>query len=154
MSMIQRILAENRSEWEEMLILFQSQNNRARVQQENTTVTLHELNVSLSALYDRVMPYYGKARAYKDALERLVDRTIKGHTDGKNEASRRSGGIQACREFTVHYPQGEYTCNLFDLQDEWAFYFEQLDAIIRSIRFKADAKITNNSLLSLERNII
>lgn len=154
MSMIQRILAENRAEWDEMIILFNSQNMQARVQQENTTVTLHELNVSLSSLYDRVMPYYGKSRAYKDALERLIDRTIKAHSEGKNEAARRSGGIEACRAHVVQYPGTEYVCNLFDLQDEWSFYFEQLDAIVRSIRFKADAKITNNSLLSLERNLI
>ncbi|MBA4293844.1 hypothetical protein C0431_12850 [bacterium] len=152
--MIQRILAENRAEWDEMLVLFQSQNMQARVQRENSTETLHELNVALANLYDRVMPYHGKARAYKDALERLIDRTIKGYNEGKNEAARRSGGIQLCREYVVHYPNSEYVCNLFDLQDDWAFYFEQLDAIVRSIRFKSDAKITNNSLLNLERNLM
>lgn len=154
MSMIKRILSESAMEWEENIVLLSSLNSQARVQSENSHETLHELNVRLSELYDRLMPFYSRARAYNDALERLIDRTIKGETEGKNEAERRAKGIANCRTFIVQYPEVEYPCNLYDLRDQWAFYYEQLDSIVRAVRFKADAKITNNSLLSMESKLL
>ncbi|MGF0347664.1 hypothetical protein ACQR3P_28905 [Rhodococcus sp. IEGM1300] len=152
--MIKRILNESRMEWEENILLFNSLNMQARVSEENTPQTLHELNVRLSGLFDRVMPYYGRARAYNDVLDRLIDRTIKVESEGKNEAERRANGINACRKFIVHYPDTDYETNLFDLRDQWSLYYEQLDSIVKSLRFKSDAKITNNSLLSMESKLI
>lgn len=154
MSMLKRILSESAMEWEENILLFNSMNAQARVQPENSHQTLHELNVRLSELFDRLMPYYSRARAYNDALERLIERTVKGETEGKNDAERRAKGIATCRKYIVQYPEMEYECNLYDLRDQWAFYYEQLDSLVKAVRFKSDAKITNNSLLSMEAKLI
>ena len=148
--MIQRVVRENVPGWEQMVESFLHRNAQIRIDNENSTTKLFEFNQALAHLHDEVAPYYYRARAFKDALDKLIDRTIKGQLEGKNEAARRAAGIHTCQCFLI-----EGTAyNLFDYLDQWNHIELLLEGLMKSIKFKADAKITNNSLLNLERGLV
>lgn len=148
--MIQRIVRENILGWEQMVESLLNRNAQIRIDNENSTTNLFEFNQALAHLHDEVAPHYYRARAFKDALDKLIDRTIKGQLEGKNEGARRAAGIHACQFFLI----GNTQYNLFDYLDQWNHIELLLEGLMKSIKFKADAKITNNSLLNLERGLV
>lgn len=150
--MIERLFRENTPQWEVFIENFMTRNRNIVIRNENSVATLHEFNMALTHLHDEVCPYYYRARAYKDTLEKLIDRTIKSATGDnlKNESARRSHGINLCTNFEVN----GYSYNLYDYLDHWNYLESLLESLMKSIKFKADAKITNNSLLNIERSLI
>lgn len=150
--MIDRILYQNPNLWEERIDGFVARNREIRIKNENSTTNLFEFNQSLTHLHDEVCHDYYRARAFTDSLDKTIDRVIKsvGNDEGKNESARRAIGIGRCQTYTFN----GLVLNLYDLLDRWSYIEHVLDAIMKSIRFKAESKITNNSLLNLERSLV
>lgn len=150
--MIDRILYQNPNVWEERIDAYVTRNMNLRIKNENSPPILFEFNQQLSHLHDEVCYDFYRARAFVDGLDKTIDRIIKSveQDRGKNESARRAAGIRDCQ----NYIHNGSSVNLYDILDRWSYLEHVLDSLMKSIRFKADAKITNNSLLNLERNLV
>jgi uncharacterized protein YpuA (DUF1002 family) len=115
---------------------------------------LHNFNVRVNELFNRVIYDFARARRNKDAIERLVDNVLKDYYSGPNELARKAAGIQLAKSYPAPVEWGQETIDLFDLEDRFRFYFYSLDATVKSLAMKGEAKITNNSLLKLEKDLV
>ncbi|CDQ41905.1 hypothetical protein [Virgibacillus salexigens] len=155
---LHRLLLEDINEWERICEKLNEQNNNLKVPLENNTTTLHQFNMDLSDLFTEVNYYFGKARRNKDAISRIIENVLKDLYKGQNDLARKAAGIQLAQRYPVpdtakpYYP--EDFVNLFELEDQINAYYYALDAALKSLNHKASAKITNNSILNIERSLL
>jgi hypothetical protein len=150
MNMLQRLLNENLSEWMRIVAAYETDNRRLLVPADNSVETLHVFNVEINNLYTNAYYDYARARRNKDAIDRFLDAVLKDRYSGANEAARRGAAIEKAKE----YPFNDETIDLFELQDVFHHLYLMMDATIQTLKAKADSKVTNNSLLKLEKSII
>lgn len=156
--MLSRLLLEDKKSWDQTCEDLNLKNFSLRVPTVNDITTLHTFNVELSELFTLVQYHFNKARRNKDAIERIIENVLKDYYKGSNEAARRAAGLQYAQKYPIpesiaHFFETE-TVNLFTLEDEINGYYYSLDAILKSLHHKASAKITNNSLLNIERSLL
>lgn len=156
--MLKRLLLEDVNEWNELCKRLTEENFKLQVPVVNDTSTLHEFNCKLSNLFTEVQYYYNQARRNKDAIERIIEIVLRDYYKGKNDAARKAAGYQLAQKYPIpeeisHFYETE-TVDLFKLEDEINGYYYCLDAILKSLHHKASAKITNNSILNIERTLI
>lgn len=156
--MLKRLLLEDNHEWYQITETLIEQNKNLKVPMVNDTTTLHQFNVNLSELFTEVSYYFAKARRNKDAIERIIENTLKDYYKGPNDTARRAAGLQLAQNYPIPDDIQDYfstkTVNLFELQDQINGYYYALDAIIKSLHMKSGAKITSNSLLNLEKTLV
>jgi len=149
-----RLLQEDFTDWERLVSAYEEENKRLPVPAENNPSTLHRFNVAISDLYQRAQYDFARARRNKDAIERLIENVLKDYYRGPNEDARRGAGIQFARQYPAPDCWPTDTVDLFDLEDRFRYYYYSLQSTIRILEFKAEGKITNNSLLKLERDLV
>lgn len=152
MSVLERLLQENFSEWDHLVFQYEQTNRSLKVPAVEKTA-LHHFNVRVEEEYTKALYDFGRARRNKDAIQRLIKNVLEDFYRGQNEQARRAAGIQLARQFPApdNYPVS--TINLFDLEDRFVGYYYSLEATVKSLQAKSDAKITNNSLLNIENSI-
>lgn len=110
----------------------------------------------MNDLFTRAYYDFAKARRNKDAITRFIEAVLDDYYSGPNPQARKAGGIQYARAFPV--PSGvqwnEPTVNLFDVEDRFKDYFYRMEATIKILEAKAGAKITNNSMLKIDRSVV
>lgn len=149
---LERLLQEDFHEWENLLRTYEETNRSLKVPTVERTA-LHHFNQQVEEWYTRALYDYSRARRNKDAITRLIEMTLKDFYQGTNEAARKAAGIQYARSYPAPSFYPRETVNLFDLEDQFLFYYYGLEATVKSLQAKADAKITTNSLLNLEQAI-
>lgn len=133
---------------------FEMRNRQIKVPQENTPTTLHIFNMQLSELYTEVEYEFARVRAYKDAIERLIEATLKGAFTGKNEAERKANAYFYCQNYPTNGFSVDDKVNLFDLEYLISNHYNRLEASVKVLQAKSSAKITSNSLLNIERSLV
>lgn len=153
MYVLERLLSEDFNQWDELVAYYEQKNRTLKVPSVDKT-ELHHFNVQVEEEYSKAVYDYGRARRNKDAIQRLIENTLKDLYKGANEPARKAAGIQMAKNFPTpeNYPYP--TVNLFDLEDRFTGYYYALQATVQSLQAKADAKITNNSLLNVEQKVI
>lgn len=153
MNVLERLLQEDPAEWKRVIDQYESINKHLKVPPVEKTA-LHHFNVSVEETYTQALYDFGRARRNRDAIQRLLKNTLEDLYKGSNEQARKAAGIQFARAFPApdHYPLP--TVDLFALEDQFNEYYYSLEATIKSLQAKADAKITNNSLLNIESNVV
>jgi hypothetical protein len=153
MDILTRLLMESHTEWEILIQNYQQRNMNLKVPRDNSKDTLRMFNADLNDLYTEVEYDFARARRNKDAMERYLENVLDDYYGGSNPQARKAGGIQLARNFPAPEFYHEQTVNLFNLEDMFKWYYVSLQATIRSLQAKADAKITSNSLLNLEKSV-
>ena len=151
---LQRLLLEDFNEWENKLESFKQRNLSIKVPKENNLSTLHQFNCSINDLYTEVEHDFAIARTNRDAIDRLIKNVIDDHYSGSNDRARKAAGIQFAKKYPVKQFYHEDYVDLFELEYQFNKIYYSLDAVIKSLKAKADAKITSNSLLNIERSLI
>jgi len=149
--MIDRLLREPLDDWFLLVAHYETDNKKLPVPFDNSIENLYVFNSKLNELYTNCYYDYARAKRNKDAIERLIENVLKDYYTGKNDAIRRAAGIQYAQAFPL--VDGE-TINLFALEDAFNGIFYSLDATIQVLKAKAESKITNNSLIKLEKSLI
>ena len=155
---LERLLMENLNEWETIVDNLSCRNNELLVPTVNDTTTLHDFNVNLANFFSEVTFYFAKARRNKDAITRLIKNVLRDNYRGQNDLARRAAGIQLAQRYPVPeavlpFQQNDHI-DLFDLEDVFNGHYYILESIIQTLHVKSGAKITNNSLLNLERSLL
>jgi hypothetical protein len=148
-----RLLSENLNEWEMTIAQLEKRNQELKVPSENTSATLHIFNCKLNELYTEAQYHYARARRNKDAIERVVYNVLNDLYYGKNDWERKAAGIQYAQKYPDPTGVSEYV-DLFHLEDQFKWHFYALDSLIKSLQAKAEAKITNNSLLKIDDQML
>lgn len=151
---LRTLLSLNFNFLNEKALSFEERNKSIKVPKDNTPTTLHIFNMSISELYTEAEYEFGRARAYKDAIERLIESTLRGNYSGKNEAERKSAAYFYCQHYPSYGFAVEDTVNLFDLEYLIHDYFNSLEATIKGLNAKSSARITSNSLLNIDRALL
>jgi hypothetical protein len=154
MSVLERLLNEDFQNWDKLMLYYEDKNKKLRVPSENTSETLHTFNINLNELFTEASYDFARARRNKEAIERLLESTLKDYYKGSNELARKAGGIQYARVYPAPDFWPQETINLFDLEDQFRHYFYTMDSTMKTLEQKAGGKITNNSLLRLEQKIL
>jgi hypothetical protein len=154
MRVLERLLSEDFEEWDRLVFQYESMNRALPVPMENTKETLHIFNVRLNDLYTQAYYDFARARRNKDAIERFIENVLKDYYAGPNEVARRAGGIQLARNYPAPDFWPEETVDLFEIEDRFKHYFYSLEATIKTLEAKAESRITNNSLLKLEQQLV
>ena len=153
MNVLERLLQENFDEWDQLVADYEQTNRSLKVPPVEKTA-LHHFNVRVEEEYTKALYDFGRARRNKDAIQRLIKNVLEDYYKGPNDQARRAAGIQYAKNYPApdNYPAP--TVNLFDLEDRFLGYYYMMEATVKSLQAKADARITNNSLLNIESNII
>ncbi len=156
--MLKRLLLEDYDDREALCKQLVEENMELKVPTVNDTTTLHNFNCELSTLFDRSQYWFNKSRQDKDAIERLLEVVLKDYYVGKNDAARRAAGYQFAQKYPIpedilHFFNTQVV-NLFELEDKINGCYYTLDAIMKSLHHKSSAKITNNSILNIERSLV
>ena len=154
MNTLTRLLSENLNDWYQLIYDYESQNKKLLVPSDNSVDTLHHFNIQINELYTKTYYDYARARRNKDAIERYVDAVLKEYSTGSNDSQRKQSGVKKAKEFPIPHSFADETVDLFELQDHFTYFFYMMDATIQTLKAKAESKITNNSLLKLEKTII
>lgn len=152
-NVLERLLQEDFMQWDSLIAEYERINRSLKVPSVDKTA-LHHFNVRVEEEYTKALYDFGRARRNKDAITRLIENTMKDYYKGQNEIARKAAGIQFARSFPAPDNYPTETVNLFDLEDRFIGYYYSLEATVKSLQAKADAKITNNSLLNIEKDII
>ncbi|EOO44404.1 hypothetical protein [Bacillus cereus] len=154
MGMLERLLYEDLLTWENTIREYEDANVVLKVPSENSPSTLHSFNINVNELYTKVIHDFARARRNKDAIQRLIKTVLEDYYKGSNEQARKAAGIQLARVFPTPENYPVQTVNLFDLEDAFNGIFYALEATVKSLQAKADAKITSNSLLNIEKSLV
>lgn len=152
MNVLGRLLSEDFIEWDRLTTEYEQTNRSLKVPAVDRGA-LHKFNQDVEEQYSKAVYDYGRARRNKDAIDRLIEMTLKDYYAGNNEIARKAGGIQFARAFPTPENYPTETVNLFDLQDRFVGYYYSMQATVKSLEAKAGAKITNNSLLNIDEKI-
>jgi hypothetical protein len=153
MNVLERLLQEDFNRWDTLVAEYERTNRSLKVPNLDKSA-LHNFNQQVEEQYHNAVHDFGRARRNKDAIARLIDNTLKDYYKGANEIARKAAGIQFARNFPAPEWYPHPTVNLFDLEDRFVGYYYSLNATVKSLEAKADAKITTNSLLNIEERII
>lgn len=127
-----------------------------KVPRENNINTLAQFNYQLDDLHTEVTFSYNRLRSLKDASSRFLKNVLDDHYAGSSSTARKAAGIQLAQR----YPTTGVTTreslpeqiDLFLLNARINYVHDMYQACIDSISNKSNAKITNNSLLKLEKD--
>lgn len=153
MNVLERLLQEEPAHWERLVAQYEATNRSLKVPAVDK-VALHHFNVMVEDTYTQALYDFGRARRNKDAIQRLLKNVLEDYYKGSNGESRKAAGIQFAKVYPAPESYPYPTVNLFDLEDMFNGFHYSLEATIKSLQAKADAKITNNSLLNIEKNLI
>lgn len=153
MNVLERLVQEDVADWEQRIYNFEAKNRALKVPTVEK-VALHHFNVAVEETYTQALYDFSRARRNKDAIQRLLKNVLEDYYKGVNEQARKAAGIQYAKSYPAPDSYPHETINLFDLEDMFVGFFYSLEATIKSLQAKADAKITNNSLLNIEYNTI
>lgn len=153
MNVLERLLQEDASEWKRLIDQYELINKNLKVPSVEKTA-LHHFNVSVEETYTQALYDFGRARRNRDAIQRLLKNTLEDLYKGSTQQARKAAGIQFARAFPAPENYPFPTVDLFVLEDQFNEYYYSLEATIKSLQAKADAKITNNSLLNIESNVV
>ncbi len=152
MNVLSRLLNESFEEWDRLVSEYEQTNRALKVPAVDKT-QLHNFNCQVEEEYTKAVYDFGRARRNKDAIQRLLKNVLEDYYKGSNEQARKAAGIQ----FAQNYPTpAEFpfpTVNLFDMEDKFNGYYYDMEATVKSLHAKSEAKITNNSLLNIENDI-
>jgi hypothetical protein len=151
--MLQRLLREDPQEWEALILDYQTRIKALTIPADHTTESLYHFNRELDRLYADVQFDFARAQRNKEAIDAFLDSVLKDYYGGKNEAQRRAGGIQMARAYP-NPTDSSHSINLLDLADHFGWYYDALKSCVKVLDMKAGAKITWNSLLSIEQRLI
>ncbi|MCD7911039.1 hypothetical protein KC480_05805 [Bacillus velezensis] len=152
MNVLDRLLSEDFNNWEGLIREYERTNRSLKVPEINEAA-IHEFNVRVEEEYTKALYDFGRARRNKDAIQRLLKTVLEDCYEGRNEQARKAAGIQYARQFPAPDFWYEGSINLFELEDLFVGYYYSLEATVKSLQAKADAKVTNNSLLKIENTI-
>lgn len=152
MNVLDRLLSEDFKKWEDLIDEYERTNRSLKVPDINEAA-IHVFNVRIEEEYTKALYDFGRARRNKDAIQRYLKTVLEDFYKGPNEQARKAAGIQFAREFPAPSFWYEDTVNLFELEDLFVGYYYSLEATVKSLQAKADAKVTNNSLLKIENTI-
>lgn len=153
MNVLDRLLSEDFYHWDTLVMKYENTNKTLKVPGIDRT-ELHHFNVAVEKQYTEALYDFGRARRNKDAIQRLIKNVLEDYYKGPNEQARKAAGIQFAKRFPAPENHHESTVNLYDLEDRFIGYYNSLEATIKSLEAKASAKITNNSLLNIEKDLI
>lgn len=153
-SVLVRLLQEDLDDWYALVSQYEQQNLNLPVPQDNSVDSLHQFNCDINELYTKAYYDYARARRNKDGLERLIDNVLKDLYPGKNELERKAAGIQFAKHYPARHGSMLDAIDLFELEDHFSYFYHSLEATIQTLKAKAESKITNNSLLKIEKNMI
>lgn len=153
MNVLERLLLIDVAEWDELVSEYERTNRSLKVPDVEKTA-LHNFNVQVDEQYTKALYDFGRARRNKDAIQRLIKNVLEDYYKGGNAEARKAAGIQFAKQFPTPDIYPVATVNLFDLEDLFVGYYYSLEATVKSLAAKAGAKITNNSLLNIEKEII
>lgn len=153
MNVLERLLQEDIAKWDTLVAEYERTNKSLKVPAVDKT-ELYFFNVRVEEQYTKAMYDFGRARRNKDAIQRLLKMVLEDYYKGPNEQARKAAGIQYARSFPAPENYKDETVNLFDLEDLFVGYYYSLESTVKSLQAKADAKITNNSLLNIEKTIV
>lgn len=154
MDILERLLQEDFISWEDKIHSYEMQNINLKVPMENSPTSLHFFNIGVNELYTQVIHDFGRARRNKDAIQRLLKSVLEDYYKGSNEQARKAAGIQYARNYPAPENHPAPAVNLFELEDIFNGIFYSLESTVKSLQAKADAKITSNSLLNIEKNMV
>lgn len=151
--MLNRLLREDFDMWNSLIASYEHQAISLKVPMENTPTTLKQFNYNVEELYSRALFDYNRSRRNRDAIQRFLKSVLDDAYRGSNAESRKAAGIQYARQYPApDFWPTDYV-NIFDLEDIFNGYYYMMEGVIKSLEAKAQAKITNNSLLNLERQL-
>lgn len=153
MNVLERLLSEDFYHWDTLVREYEESNKKLKVPSVDKT-ELHFFNVDVEAQYTKALYDFGRARRNRDAIQRLIKNVVEDYYKGPNEQARKAAGIQFAKKFPAPENHHLETVNLYDLEDQFIGYYNALEATIKSLEAKASAKITNNSLLNIEKDLI
>lgn len=153
--MLHILLRENFDEWESLIADYKHQALSLKVPRENSTTTLSEFNLALDELFTKASFDFNRARVNHDTMNRFLKNVLDDYYDGKNDKIRKAQAIR----YAQNYPTPDFykeqfnieTINLYELQYLFDKYYYSLEAVMKSLEAKASSRITNNSLLKLEK---
>lgn len=151
--LLKRLLREDIVEWERTVRQYEKENRALPIPKEITVETLHQFNTNINDLFTKASYDYARSKSNLDTADRMLDIVLKEIHEGKTDAIRKALAV----EFAKNYPNPfdpEETVDLFEIYDIWNRIFNYMQATMDTLRFKADAKITSNSLLKLERDVL
>lgn len=151
--MIDYLLQQDIPQWNETVRYYEQRAKSLKVPSENNNVTLWQFNVALEELYSDAIFDYQRTRANFDAVKRFLKTVLEDAYQGNNEMSRKAAGIQHARRYPAPEFYHHQYVNLFDLENQFAFHYYMMEGVIKSIEAKMAAKLTNNSLLKLEKEV-
>lgn len=156
--MIDVLLRENFEHWESLIADYERQALSIKISQENSVTTLSELNYRLDELYTKATFDHARARVNRDAITRLLKNVLDDFYEGGNDKMRKAAAIRYAQNYPVpsHCMRfaGDDAVDLYSMQFNFERYYYAMEAVMKSLESKASAKITNNSLLKLEKEII
>lgn len=131
---------------------------KLKMPRENNTEILFKFNYQLDDYYSEIIFSYGKMRSLKDASSRFLKNVLEDHYAGSSAMARKAAGIQLAQNYptvtlttTATLPEN---INLFELDARINYIFNMYQSCLDSISNKTNAKITNNSLLKLEKEMM
>ncbi len=153
MNVLSRLLNENFEEWDRLVFEYEQTNRALKVPAVDRT-QLHHFNCQVEEEYTKAVYDFGRARRNKDAIQRLLKNILEDYYKGPNEQARKAAGIQLAQNYPAPEEFPFANVNLFDIEDRFNGYYYALEATVKSLHAKSEAKITNNSLLNIESDMI
>lgn len=151
--MIDFLLRQDIPYWDHLVHAYEMESKALKVPAENSIPSLQAFNVALEELYSRAIFDYNRARTNFDAIKRFLKTVLEDAYQGNNDMSRKAAGIQHARRYPAPEYHHQATVNLFDMETQFAYHFYMMEGVVKSIEAKQGAKVTNNSLLKLEREV-
>lgn len=156
--MLEILLREDLDKWESLIADYEQQALSIKISLENSVTTLSELNSSLDMLYTKATFDFSRTRVNKDAINRYLKSVLDDLYAGTTDKIRKAAAIRYAKEHPVpaHLQPlvNKETVDLYSLQYHFEKFYYAMEAVMKSLEAKTSAKITNNSLLKLEKEII
>lgn len=151
--MIDYLLQQDIPAWDHLVHNYELESKALKVPSENNIATLWAFNSALENIYSRAIFDFNRARTNYDAVKRFIKSVLEDAYHGNNDMSRKAAGIQRARQYPAPEFYHQQFVNLFTLETQFAYHFFMMEGVVKSIEAKMAAKLTNNSLLKLERGV-
>lgn len=151
--MIDFLLRQDVPYWDHLVNAYEVESKTLKVPSENSIPSLSEFNRALEELYSRAIFDFNRARTNHDAIKRFLKTVLEDAYQGTNDMSRKAAGIQHARRYPAPEYYHQQYVNLFNMETQFAYHFFMMEGVVKSIEAKMAAKVTNNSLLKLERGV-
>lgn len=151
--MLDYLLQNNIREWDHLIANYEAEAKALKVPTENTPYTLSNFNWAIEDLYSRAIFDYNRTRTNFDAIKRFLKTVLEDAYTGSNDLTRKAAGIQRARAYPAPEFYHQQTVNLFELEMQFSYHYYMMEGVVKSIEAKQAAKVTNNSLLKMEKEV-